>query len=76
MAPADDRRSDGRSRLGRAFWEIIRTAGSVELRVVRKDAELAREIADSVTRATCRAVMTPPLRFDTGSGSLHALCAP
>lgn len=64
VAPADDRRSDGRARLGRGFWEIIRTVGSVELRVVSQDADLARQIADSATLpppdAPCRPFIDPP----------------
>lgn len=39
--------ADGQYRLARGFWEIIRTVGTVRLRVVSRNLDLARQIADS-----------------------------
>jgi hypothetical protein len=56
---AEPQGADGRSRLGRGFWEIIRTVGTVKLRVISQDADLAREIADSAAPAGADAPCRP-----------------
>lgn len=58
--------ADGRVRLGHGFWEITKTVGSITLRAVSQNPELAQRIVDSGAPAgddaPCR--QTSPLQTD------------
>lgn len=65
ISPAD-KRADGRYELARGFWEVTRTIGTVKLRAVSKDVDLAQRIVDSGKPAGEDALCAPssPLQTD------------
>lgn len=58
IQPADPI-TDGRSRLGHGLWQVTRTVGTVTLRAVSKNPELAQRIVDSGTLADNDAPCAP-----------------
>ncbi len=61
-----DKRADGRYQLNAGYWEVTRTVGTVQLRAVSKDPELAQRIVDTGAPAGPNALCAPssPLQND------------
>ncbi len=51
--------ADGRTRLGRGFWQVTRTIGTIQLRAVSRSSDLAQRIADSAAPAGDDALCPP-----------------
>ncbi|WP_152362009.1 hypothetical protein [Microlunatus speluncae] len=61
-----DKRADGRYQIAAGFWEVTRTIGTVQLRAVSKDVDLAQRIVDTGAPTGPNALCAPssPLQND------------